>query len=79
VTRGKNTRLRQKSQDRKARYPRGLWVINHNIRRGLFLRLTDLDPVTALQAGLNEAPDHELSNWRTLLLPTENPLANVLC
>ena len=37
-----------------------------------------LDAVTALQAGLNEAPDHELLDWRKLLLPTENPRANVL-
>jgi len=29
---------------------------NHNIFRDLFLRLPNLDGVTALQAGLNEAP-----------------------
>ena len=36
---------------------------NHNILRGLFLRLTNLDAVTALQAGLDEAPDPELLDW----------------
>lgn len=33
---------------------------NHNILRGLLLRLPNLDGVTALQAGLDEAPDPEL-------------------
>lgn len=36
---------------------------NHNILRGLFLRLPNLDAVTALQAGLDEAPDSELLDW----------------
>ena len=36
---------------------------NHNILRGLFLRLPNLDAVTALQAGLDEAPDPELLDW----------------
>jgi predicted nuclease of predicted toxin-antitoxin system len=36
---------------------------NHNILRGLFLRLPNLDGVTALQEGLNEAPDPELLAW----------------
>ena len=36
---------------------------NHNILRGLFLRVPNLDAVTALQAGLEEAPDPELLDW----------------
>ncbi len=36
---------------------------NHNILRGLLLRLPNLDGVTALQAGLAEAPDSELLDW----------------
>lgn len=36
---------------------------NHNILRGLFLRLPNLDGVTALQAGLNEAPDPKVLDW----------------
>ena len=36
---------------------------NHDILRGLLLRLPDVDVVTALQAGLDEAPDPELLDW----------------
>ncbi len=36
---------------------------NHNILRGFFLRLPNLDGVTALEAALNEAPDPELLDW----------------
>jgi len=36
---------------------------NHNILRGLFLCLPNLDGITALQAGLKEAPDPELLDW----------------
>ncbi len=36
---------------------------NHNILRGLFLCLPNLDGITALQAGLKEAPDPELLEW----------------
>jgi len=36
---------------------------NHDILRGLFLRLPDVDGVTALQAGLDKAPDPELLEW----------------
>ena len=36
---------------------------NHDILRGLFLRLPDIDGVTAQQAGLDEAPDSELLDW----------------
>ncbi len=36
---------------------------NHNILRGLFLRLPNLDGATSLQAGLNEASDPELLDW----------------
>jgi predicted nuclease of predicted toxin-antitoxin system len=36
---------------------------NHDILRGLLLRLPDVDGVTALQAGLDEAPDPELLDW----------------
>ena len=36
---------------------------NHDILRGLLLRLPDVDGVTALQAGLDEAADPELLDW----------------
>jgi hypothetical protein len=36
---------------------------NHDILRGLLLRLPDVDGVTALQAGLEEAADPELLDW----------------
>jgi hypothetical protein len=42
---------------------------NHDILRGLFLRLPDVDGVTALQAGLDEAPDSELLDWRYSGMP----------
>lgn len=36
---------------------------NHDILRGLLLRLPDVDAVTALQSGLDEAADPELLDW----------------
>lgn len=36
---------------------------NHDILRGLLLRLPDVDGITALRAGLDEAPDSELLDW----------------
>jgi len=36
---------------------------NHDILRGLFLRLPELDAVTALQTGLDQVPDRVLLDW----------------
>jgi Domain of unknown function (DUF5615) len=38
---------------------------NHDILRGLLLRLPNVDGITALQAGLAEAGDPELLDWAT--------------
>lgn len=36
---------------------------DHDILRGLRMRLPDLDAVTALQAGLDQTLDHEILAW----------------
>ncbi len=36
---------------------------NHDILRGLYLRLPDLDAITVLQIGLDQVPDPDLLDW----------------